>query len=334
MNQPLVSVVMPVYNSQSFLREAINSILNQTYSNIELIVINDGSTDSSKEIILSYTDPRVRYIENNPNKGIVKSRNIGVEHATGKYIATLDSDDIALPDRIKTQVDFLEKNPDYGMCGVYHQEINNDGKLLKKIIYPSNDKDARTFLTIGNCFCASAIMVRGHLAKELKYREGYDIVEDYELWYRISKIAKITNLPIYATYYRVHGNNITITKKNQNISLATKIYRQILSDYNINFSEDELAIHVNAIFYNNSYFKDAGKLKQLENWITKLYNELKKYSSINSPIIHKFFSEKWVVICAKNKNYRHLLFNRLMLQNKENYLSVLLNKATKRSVHY
>lgn len=335
MNQPLVSVVMPVYNSAPYLKEAIDSILNQSYSNIELLAINDCSTDSSKDIILSYSDPRVRYFENNPNKGIVKSRNLGIENAKGKYIATLDSDDIALPDRIKTQVCFLEKNPDYGLCGSYYQEINNTGKLLKKKMnYPSSDKDARTFLTIANCFCASAIMVRSDMAKELKYREGYDIVEDYELWYRISKRAKITNLPIYGTYYRVHGNNITITKKGQNIRLATKIYREILADYNIDFTEEELELHVNAIFYNNLFFKDSKKLKQLENWITKFHNELKKCKHLNTPVVHKFFSEKWVVICAKNKNFKQLLFNKLLLQNKETYISVLFNKLTNRAVQY
>lgn len=335
MNLPLVSVVMPAYNAAAYLKEAIDSILNQSYKNIELLVINDGSTDSTRDIILSYSDPRVRYFENNPNKGIVKSRNIGIENAKGKYIATLDSDDVALPDRIKTQVTFLEKNPEYGMCGSYYQEINNTGEVLrKKTTYPSNDKDARTFLTIANCFCASAIMVRADLAKELKYREGYDIVEDYELWYRISKRAKVTNLPVYATYYRVHGNNVTITRKEQNIQLATKIYREILTDYKIEFSEEELALHVNAIFYNNNFFKDTQRLKQLETWMAKFSNEIQKYKNLNTPVIHKFFSEKWVVICAKNKKLKHLLFNKLLLQNKEVYLSVLFNKLTKRAVQY
>src|SRR3979411_1813870 len=112
MDLPLVSFVMPVYNAEKYLKEAIDSVLHQSYKNIELVIINDGSTDSSKDIILANDDPRIRYFENKFNSGIVYSRNRGLQLAIGDYIATLDSDDIALPHRTEQQVDFLEKNSD------------------------------------------------------------------------------------------------------------------------------------------------------------------------------------------------------------------------------
>src|SRR4029077_20706952 len=111
MNQPLVSVVMPVYNGERYLKEAIESVLFQTYKNLELVVVDDGSVDARKTIILSYSDSRIRLVENTKNSGIVFTRNKGLLAAQGEYIATLDCDDIALPDRIENQVNFLEKNP-------------------------------------------------------------------------------------------------------------------------------------------------------------------------------------------------------------------------------
>src|ERR1700682_983363 len=211
MNRPLVSVVMPVYNAEKYLQPAIESILNQSYSNQEIIIINDGSTDSSKNIILNFRDPRVRFFENPENWGIERTRNRGLEEAKGEYIAVLDSDDIAFPERIKIQVEFLEKNPEYGMCGSYFQIIDRNDKLVKKARFPTNDKDARSNLILHNCFCHSTVMMRSKLAKDLKYRAGFDVIEDYILWYMISQRAKIINLPVYTTSYRVHETNISTT---------------------------------------------------------------------------------------------------------------------------
>ena len=110
MSKPLVSVLMAVYNGEKYLLEAIESILNQTYTNFEFLIINDGSTDSTEEIILSYSDQRIRYIKNEQNLKLIASLNKGLDLAKGKYIARMDADDISLPDRLEKQVNFLERN--------------------------------------------------------------------------------------------------------------------------------------------------------------------------------------------------------------------------------
>ena len=140
MNLPLVSVVMPVYNGEKYLKEAIDSVLSQSYQNIELVIVNDGSTDSGSQIVKKYTDPRIRFVENESNSGIVYSRNKGLESATGKYVATLDSDDIALPDRIEKQVLFLENNSEYGMCGTFFSTIDSAGMFVKKVHFPTGNQ--------------------------------------------------------------------------------------------------------------------------------------------------------------------------------------------------
>src|SRR5580693_6014535 len=117
MDSPLVSVAMPVYNAEKYIMQAIDSVLGQSYPHFELVIVNDGSTDRSKEIIHSYSDKRIRFYDNEVNLGITKTRNKCIQYATGKYIAVLDNDDIALPFRLEKQVEFLESDFDYALCG-------------------------------------------------------------------------------------------------------------------------------------------------------------------------------------------------------------------------
>jgi hypothetical protein len=151
--------------------------------------------------------------------------------------------------------------------------MKGDGRQQKKIRLPASNRDLATYLTVGNCFCNSTIMIRGKLAKELKYRENYDIVEDYELWYRISKSSKIAVLPFYGTYYRIHGNNISVSKMHDMFSRVKKINACVLADSNIQFSDKELDIHANWLNGNFAFFSDGDTVSELESWIFKFYGE-------------------------------------------------------------
>lgn len=327
MNFPLVSVVMPVYNGEKFLTEAIDSILMQSYKNIELVIVNDGSSDSSKRIIQSYTDPRIRFVENETNSGIVFSRNRGLESSKGEYVATLDCDDIALPDRIEKQVEFLEKNPGYGMCGTFYISIDQKGEFKEKIHYPTGYQDIATCLILGNCFCNSTVMIRSRIAKELKYREKFDIVEDYELWYRISRMSKLANLPFYGTLYRLHGTNISVSKEHVMLALARKINEEVLGDLNINFSEKELEIHINLLHRNTGYFQDIKNFNELETWILKLFDRLEKEERFNTSLLYRLLSEKWIIITFNTKRYRKLFFNRLSKRKWRLYIHSLYKRV-------
>ncbi|HMC84996.1 MAG TPA: glycosyltransferase family 2 protein [Chitinophagaceae bacterium] len=327
MNRPLVSVVMPVYNAEKYLQSTIDSIINQDYPNLEIIVINDGSTDDSKKIILHNKEPRIKYFENTENSGIVKTRNRGLDEAKGEYIAVMDSDDIAFPERIKKQVDFLEKNPEYGMCGTYFQTIDGNDKLLKNVHFPSNDRDARSYLIVKNCFCHSTVMMRSKLAKELKYDTGYDVVEDYQLWYKLSRVSKIINLPVYTTYYRVHGNNISTTRNNHMFDMVNIINSQILDGLNINYSVEELNIHSNSLISNKSFFEEKQKLAELENWVLKLLSEIKKNkNNYNEFIVYKILAKKWIVLCNNTGNRKKIFFNKLISKHPFAYLGIIYKK--------
>ena len=146
MNKPLVSVVMPLYNAEKYVGEAVESVLSQSYTNFELIIVNDASTDKSVAQVKRIVDRRIVIIENEKNLGIVASRNRGLALAKGKYIAVLDSDDIALPNRLEKQEAFLEANPEYGICGSYYHVINGNGKKILSFKVPVSSSDNKTFL--------------------------------------------------------------------------------------------------------------------------------------------------------------------------------------------
>ncbi len=326
MHLPQVSVVMPVYNGEKYLREAIESILDQSYKNIELVIINDGSSDSSKSIILSYKDPRILYLENKINSGIVYTRNKGLGSANGKYIATLDCDDIAFPDRIERQVYFLEKNADYGMCGSFYNIMDGDGNSGKKIQMPTGNRDILTYLLLGNCFCNSTVMIRSEIARELRYKENFYLAEDYELWLRISEQTKLAILPFYGAYYRVHGGNITVSKMDDMFFLVKKLNAEILMNARIDFSEKELDIHANWINGNYLFFNEKHSLSALSSWIYKFYTEITKGGKVNKDFFFKLISEKWLFILFKTKNYKQLFHNKFFFLNRTIYLRELLRK--------
>jgi glycosyltransferase involved in cell wall biosynthesis len=326
---PMVSIILPVYNGEKYLAESLDSVLAQTYQNWELVIINDGSTDGTENLILNYQDKRINYLANDGNQGIIFSLNRGLQESKGVYIARLDADDVALPDRIAKQVEFLSENLDYVMCGTYFQTIDSNGRLLKNVMFPTNNRDAQSHLLLHNCFCHSSIMMRSNIVKELTYDEKFQICEDYDLWNRISRTGKILNLPVFATMYRVHDNNISTIKSEIMFTHVNKINKRILDDLGIAYSENELAVHSNALCYNASFFRPPDNIKMLENWIEKLYSYLKINGDYNADLCYKILIEKWIVITYNSRNYKKMLFNKLMPVHPLFYMKNLVRKIKK-----
>ena len=325
----LVSIVLPVYNGEKYLAESLDSVLAQTYQNWELVIINDGSTDGTENLILKYQDKRIKYLPNDGNKGIIFSLNRGLRESNGIYIARLDADDIALPHRLEKQVRFLSENLDYDMCGSYFQTIDSNGRLLKNVTFPTNNRDAQSYLLLHNCFCHSAIMMRTSIAKELKYDEDYQVCEDYDLWYRISRKGKILNLPEFTTLYRVHENNMSTRKSEIMFAHVNKINKRILDDLGIEYSKSELDIHSNALSYNAFFFGDPDRMRSLENWMVKLHSYLKKNDHYNAFLCYKILSEKWIVITYNTRDFKKMFFNKLMMIHPIVYLKNLVKKIKK-----
>ena len=162
MYEKLVSVIIPCYNAEKYLRESVESIINQSYPNLEIICIDDCSTDSTLAILeeLASRDARVKVLHNSRNMKIASSLNRGLEYSTGEYIARMDADDIALPKRIEKQVDYLEKNKETDICGTWCEKIDSEGKHIGKIIYPLLHDDLKVMLLFNSCFAHPTVMFR------------------------------------------------------------------------------------------------------------------------------------------------------------------------------
>ncbi len=211
-----ITVLMPVYNASLFLREAIESILNQTYKNFEFIIINDGSTDSSLQIIESFKDPRIKLVNNERNLGIIKTRNKGLQLAKGKYIANMDADDISLPTRLEKQFTFLEKNPDVAVIAsklVLINQNNDEIGIWPEDYHISDRNEIRKVLPIINCIGQPTVMIKNSVMKEIGYNTKYiNGIEDWGLWLDIlSNNYIIDKLDDVLLRYRIHSNSITVS---------------------------------------------------------------------------------------------------------------------------
>jgi glycosyltransferase involved in cell wall biosynthesis len=202
---PKVTILMAVYNGERYLREAIESILGQSLHDFEFLIINDGSTDSSREVILSYDDPRIRLVDNTRNLGQTRSLNRGLELAEGQFIARQDADDISGPERLAKQVAFLETHTEVALLGTCYTEIDVQGTLIADIPLPCDCTQIRWCLLFFCPFVHSSVMLRKSsvLGQIGFYNETFSYGEDYELWSRIARCLPVANLRESLVQYRI-----------------------------------------------------------------------------------------------------------------------------------
>ncbi len=208
---PKVSVVMSVYNGEKYLKEAIDSILNQTFKGFEFIIINDGSTDKTRKILEFYTDPRIRLI-NQANMGLAKSLNRGLKIARGEYIARMDADDISLPERLEKEVKLLDNHKDVGLVGIFPMKMDESGRNVGLYKTKTKNEDLREVLWRGDLLCHGSVMFRKECVDKVGfYRKKLKFAEDYDLWFRIAEFFGITNIeePLYK--YRINPDSISLT---------------------------------------------------------------------------------------------------------------------------
>jgi glycosyltransferase involved in cell wall biosynthesis len=227
---PKVSVVMSAFNAEKYLRESLDSILNQDFWDFEFLIVNDASTDKTKEIIESCKDQRIVIINNAKNSGLTRSLNVALNSAKGEYVARQDADDISLPNRLSAQVDFLEKHPEVGFVGSYASMIDRHGKEFGQWRMPAVDKDIRLAISDRGCFCHGAVMFRNQLVKNIGgYREQFKYAQDLDLWLRLSERCQMANIDEILYKMRRSANSITRKKLEKQLDfhlLAVCLSRQ------------------------------------------------------------------------------------------------------------
>jgi len=202
---------MPVYNGEEFIRETIDSILNQTYRNFEFIIVNDGSVDSTKRIVGSYDDKRIVLLDLPTNRGVSNARNMGTDLSKGKFIAFCDADDLYDPGRLQTQLDFQNSHPTVDVCGSYFIVFENGQEKL--VQHPLTDREIKEHFFTSNCIGQPSVMGKSEVFRQYKYNPGIQASEDYDLWTRMAIGGVVfANVPLPLVRYRLHPAQASKTK--------------------------------------------------------------------------------------------------------------------------
>ncbi|MHC1714478.1 MAG: glycosyltransferase family 2 protein [Acidaminococcaceae bacterium] len=292
---PKISVIMPIYNTdKQYLEEAIESILQQTYTDFELILIDDASTTDIQKVIQKNNDSRMKYIRLNENQGAAIARNLGIREASGEFIAFLDSDDIALPERFNTQINYFKSNPNVDCVGSSVLIIPED-KLWRNV---TTHEDIVLYLLLRGCaFCQSSVMLRKKILidNNIFYKGEFVPAEDYAFWLDLIGVCKFANIDEILVKYRWHGSNISITKKEIQESLSKMVKnKKLLNLVNFSSNENMYKSMSNFMEYPNKF--SLAELSIIESLIPATINKL----------VEMGFSEE-KVLYGFRKNYTKLI---------------------------
>ncbi len=310
---PSVTVIMPVYNGIAHISEAIESILSQHFRDFEFLIMDDGSTDKSLDIVNSYRDSRIKLYRTEHNFGIAKTLNRGISIAQGRYIARMDCDDISHPERLHFQVDFLEKNPGIGLLGTGVRKIRKNRKS-KTVLWPSTDPEIKIDMLFQNPFFHPSIMVRTTLLQNTVYNEKQKYAQDYGLWVSLAPQTKFANLPNTLLYYRNHEGQITKTKSELQATTARKVRQHYIRTLFPSITETELSVHHMISERNRTI--DLNDAKTWLEHLVELNNETRVFPD---DLFRKIIARKWWNCCKNNQENTRQLWH----SYKTSYLSTV-----------
>lgn len=269
--------MMPVYNAEPFLAESIESILRQTFGDYEFIILDDGSTDHSADIIRSYMDPRIRFHQQE-NHGVVAARNKLLDLAGGEYLTFFDADDVALETKLEAQLKWLKAHPDTVLLGSSAELIDRNGKNLGYWRLSDNKRKNKALMLFQNQFVNSAVVFRKEAVGQLRYPEGLDSCEDYWMWWSLMGRGEGTNIPEVLLKYRIHDNSLTGSQPAKLASCDRRLFRMVLED--IGIAADELEIRIHSRLRQGLAPTDPAEIKQYAGWIPKVVSAAVKSSFI------------------------------------------------------
>lgn len=224
---------MPVYNGEKYIKETVDSVLGQTFSDFEFIVIDDGSTDGTLGILKNFNDNRINILNQN-HGGIVKALNLGIKESQGEYIIRIDADDICTFNRFETLVKYMDENVYVSICGSWARTIDENNNFIGELKYPPiNHKDIKKYAILHNPFIHPSVIIRKKVFDKVGLYKNFKHNEDYELWTRILKIGKGHNLSGFLIDYRIHQNQVT-RKSNIKMRLIG-VWVRVLAVFRLSF---------------------------------------------------------------------------------------------------
>jgi glycosyltransferase involved in cell wall biosynthesis len=319
-----ISVILPIYNAEKYLSEAIGSILSQTYTDFELLAIDDGSTDKSLDTLKSFTDPRIKIIQNNENSGLISTLNKGIRLAEGEYIARMDADDISLPTRFEKQVDLLDNNPEIGVCSTWIEFFGDSHEIIK---FPLEHEEIYFRFLLGVQVGHANSMIRRDILEKfnIRYNRDYIHSEDTNLWVNLLPLTRFANIPEILYRYRKYDQQVTQMygeTVNDSFQRAINIhFSNILKLFSISI-DDTFKLHPLTEI-------DAEYLDRFEYITSELIIQNKIQHRFNEKIVKSVIIQLWKdKIKQCNLSLREN-FKRLFLSDFQKYTEFPIAKRTK-----
>lgn len=328
-----VTVLMPVYNVEKYIEKSIDSILNQTYKNFELIIIDDGSTDKTIEKICKYKDERIILKRNETNKGLPYTRNLGLSMATGEYIAFLDGDDIAHEKRLELQIDLLENNNQIDLVGSNYIAFDDFGKKYKSNLM-INPEEIRANFMFRNSLQNSAVTLRRNIVenKKLKYNEKYFTCQDYGFWAEYGNKSNMYNVKEPLLYYREGHDSVTSKSKANRIeerkNILFDIKKKVIFDNGFELYDDEIRI-INEVNYDGDSNVDTNMLKRYYDICLKMKKQNKSRKLFNNRDFKYILQNNWEVAIIKKCSSKTEILKLLLFYRFSNDIRLINNNLNR-----
>jgi len=298
MSYPRISVVMSVYNGERFLKKAIQSVLAQTCANFEFIIIDDGCSPKSKQTIDNFKDQRIVRLDNQKNIGLSASLNKGIALAKGEYVIRMDADDLCLPDRFQTQINFMDAHPEIDICGSWAKKIGHGTSYIIK--QPINHESIKAGLIFRATLIHPSVIIRKTSWKKygLAYNPSFKKAQDYELWTRAVKNCRFANIPKVLLHYRKKAKTHSFDINGNSKMYSINIRLRLLKELGLNPTKKEIELHQNI-----SHFKIKGQLNNIrdcENWLTKINQSNNQLGLYDNTALKQLLAERWYSLCHSN----------------------------------
>ncbi len=294
---PYVTVLMPVYNGEQYLEESIDSIISQTFTDFEFIIVDDGSTDKTPVILNRYTDARIIKLRNPENLGMTNALNRGLLAAQGKFIARMDADDISLPERLAKQVAFMENNPQVGLCGTWIQLIDSDRSKDNILKLPTDDATLRCELLFDSPLAHPSVMFNRKqlFANQLAYNPSYQYCQDYDLWVRCSTHFALANIPEVLLNYRFHPKQMGRCYSESSQRLESGPVRLVQLEH-LGLSPTPKEFEIHHFIARGGYRVTPDFVQQAHNWLVKIKLANDKTAVYSNATLGNVLAHRWLAI--------------------------------------
>jgi len=325
MFQKKISVVIPVYNAEKYILDAINSILNQTYTNLEIICIDDCSTDNTLKILSSINDNRLFLYRNDVNKGVIYTRSKAYNLCTGDFIANMDADDISYPNRLEKQVLFFNKNPEIDILGSWINKIDNKAKHIGFWKTPETDNNIKATLIFKMSIANPTVMFKSSLKNNLRHDKKFHLVEDYALYCQLAlKGYKFANIQEPLLYYRVLEKSMSHAHK-KNVELTDNTHKEVYKELFSKLNMPYLNVNTHREFI-NSDIQTIEQLNRISNHLQQLLLDCPS-SYCSQKALHIKISHMWTKACLRASkqvkiNLRNTLFNQIIIYDRKSIKNI------------